>query len=141
MQHLKVKLLLVTCLGYHVLPLLSCVKAARTLHNAVHSWCLVSTVLDPPWSTGSQSHLTGREMQSKHSIAELGNPGHLTFIRISMIAMYISFLKDMRSLCSNMGAYSSITAAGGYTMRPSYSISTNMSNQVYFIYNYTAHRK
>lgn len=40
-------------------PLSPLWERLKWLHNAAHSWCLVSTVWDPPWSGGSHSHLAG----------------------------------------------------------------------------------
>lgn len=65
--------LVLKCLGYHLLLDLPCVNAAKQLHNSVHSWCLVCTVLGPLRSTGSQSHLIGQELHCKHYIVLLGN--------------------------------------------------------------------
>ena len=137
MRHLVSSCCLVTCLGYHILVHLPCVNTAKWLHNAVHSWCLVSTVLDPPLSIGSQSLLTGRELHCKHYIVLLGNNWHFRFISISTIA---SHFNNMRNMCSILVMEISFL---DYCTRllNLWIISTDMSNQTSFMHNWIAYRK
>lgn len=87
----SIKLMLVKCLGYSLLLRLPYVNAAKSLHNTVHSWCLVSTVLDPPQRTGRQSHLTGQELHCKHYSGPWGNVESFFFFLIEILSSVIPF--------------------------------------------------
>lgn len=99
-------LLLVRCLGYHLLSFIFPVETLpKWLHNAVHSWCLVSAVFDPPQSTGEgTSHLT----VCKHYDALWGNHIHQQLPPLFII-------NDVRNLCWTFGT--SITGPDCWTIR------------------------